>query len=47
MRGFSGENGWTFESLTDREAPKRILELIDVASLKGEIKFVEVPLEVR
>lgn len=47
LRGHSSEQGWSFERLPDGDAPAQILELIDVASLKGEIKFVEVPLELR
>lgn len=47
LRGLSGEDGWTFTRIEDAGAAARVLELIDVASLKGEIKFVEVPLELR
>jgi hypothetical protein len=46
LRGSPDAGGWSFEKLPASEAP-RILELIDVAALKGEIKFVEVPLQLR
>ncbi len=47
LRGQATEKGWEFESLPGKDAPGRIIDLIEVASLKGEIKFVEVPLELR
>lgn len=47
LRGSPDENGWKFESLPEKDAPAKIRRLIEVATLKGEIGFVEVPLEVR
>jgi len=47
LRGYPGAEGWQFQTLDDEDAPERILDLIEVATLKGDIKFVEVPLELR
>lgn len=47
LRGYPREDGWNFESLSGEDTSKKILELIEVASLKGEIKFVDIPLELR
>jgi len=47
LRGYPGAEGWQFQTLDDEDAPARILDLIEVATLKGDIKFVEVPLELR
>lgn len=46
LRGMPGSSGWEFTALSEGDAPARILKLIEVASLKGEIDFVEIPLEV-
>ena len=47
LRGYPGAEGWNFEVLDNKSASARILDLIEVATLKGDIKFVEVPLELR
>ena len=46
LRGAPGKTGWSFRPLPDENA-ERINDLIGVATAKGEIKFVDIPLELR
>lgn len=47
LRGRPGPEGWEFEKISEPGAPEAVLDLIAVAEGSGEIKFVEVPVELR